>query len=155
MGTVNHEQANLILKLYDLRREPKLREARAWFVPNFWANSYEEVMQKFPAGSAGNTHFRMVIGYWEMAASMVNRGLVEDEFFFENNGEMFWVWDRIRGVVPSARAMQGNPRMFAQLEAAGTRMEKWWNTFAPGYIEAQRKRFAAIRDTTARPAGAS
>ena len=99
MGVVTYDQANLLLRLYELRREPRLREARAWFLPNFDAQSPEEVAQKFPPGSEGNTNMRMVIGYWDMAAGVANRGLIDDDLFFENSGEGFWVWDRIRATL--------------------------------------------------------
>ena len=64
MSQVTYEEVNLMLRLYDLRREPRLREARAWFVENFRAATPEELMQKYPQGSQENTYIRMVISYW-------------------------------------------------------------------------------------------
>jgi hypothetical protein len=87
MGQVTHEQANLLLRLYELRREPRLREARAWFTGNFNAKTPEEMNEKYPPGSEGNVNLRMTVSYWEMAATLVNRGLIDDELFFENSGE--------------------------------------------------------------------
>ena len=71
MGEVTHEQANLLLKLYDLRREPRLREARAWYGQHFDAKNTEEMNKKYPIGSEGNAFFRMVVSYWDMAAGLV------------------------------------------------------------------------------------
>ncbi len=74
MSQISYDEVNLMLRLYDLRREPRLREARAWFVDHFHAGTPEEVMQKYPQGSQENTYIRMVISYWEMVAGIVNRG---------------------------------------------------------------------------------
>jgi hypothetical protein len=153
MGQVTHEQAELVLKLYDLRREEKLRQARAWFVANFDAKTPEEVMQKYPPNSEGNTNMRMTVGYWEMAAGFSNRGLVDDDLFFENAGEGFVVYDRIRELLPAMRAMYKNPLAFAQLEAFGKRMEAWLERRAPGHVAHMRQMMAQMRHGAARSAG--
>ena len=90
MSDVNHEQVNLMLRLYDIRREPRLREARDWFLTHFNPKSVEDVMTQCPPGSQENAFMRMVFSYWEMVASIVNRGLIDEDFFFENTGEQ-WV----------------------------------------------------------------
>src|SRR6266404_4510059 len=87
MAQVSYDEVNLMLRLYDMRREPRLRQARAWFVENFHPTSAEDMMEKYPQGSEENTYIRMVISYWDMVASIVNRGLINDELFFESNGE--------------------------------------------------------------------
>src|SRR5262249_10344940 len=101
MSQITYDEVNLMLRLYDLRRESRLRQARAWFTDNFHPTSPEEMMEKYPQGSEENTYIRMVISYWEMVASIVNRGLINDELFFESNGEIWVVWDRMRGIVPT------------------------------------------------------
>src|ERR1700739_1461730 len=98
MSQISYEEVNLMLRLYDLRREPRLREARAWFVDHFHAGTPEEVMQKYPQGSQENTYIQMVISYWEMVAGIVNRGMINDELFFESNGEIWIGWERVGGV---------------------------------------------------------
>jgi hypothetical protein len=149
MGVVTYEQANLLLRLYDMRREPRLREARAWFATNFNAQSAEEIGQKYPQGSEANASFRMVVSYWEMAAGMVNRGLIDDDLFFENSGEGFMVYDRIRELLPGMRASYHNPHAFGQLEAFGKRMEAWQERRAPGAVAAMRARRQAPAAKTA------
>ncbi len=139
MGQVTHEQANLMLRLYELRREARLREARDWFVANFQVHSAEEMMTKFPLGSRENTHVRMVVSYWDMAAGMVNRGLIDEELFFENDGELWLVWDRVRPVAAAWRARMKNPTIFANLEKAATRLEAWREKVAPGSTAAMRE----------------
>jgi hypothetical protein len=75
MSQVNYDEVNLMLRLYDLRREPRLREARAWFVEHFHAGSPEELMVKYPQGSQENTYIRMVISYWEIVLRKQRRDL--------------------------------------------------------------------------------
>ena len=104
MSQVSYKEVNLLLRLYDMRREPQIRKARAWFTEHFHPESPDEMMQKYPQGSEENTYIRMVISYWEMVGSIVNRGLINDELFFESNGEIWVVWDRMRSVVPTWRA---------------------------------------------------
>jgi hypothetical protein len=152
MGQVDHDQANLLLKLYDLRREPRLREARAWFTSEFHADSVEELMAKYPPGSHANASMRMVTSYWSMACGLLNRGLIDDELFFENNAEFWFVWERMRKVVPALRAASHNPAAYKHLETAAERLEQPWNRVAPGTIEFHRQRIAQTRDTAAKPA---
>ncbi len=104
MSQISYDEVNLMLRLYDMRREPRLRQARSWFVEHFHPQSPEDMMQKYPQSSEENTYIRMVISYWDMVASIVNRGLINDELFFESNGEIWVVWDRMRAVVPAWRA---------------------------------------------------
>jgi len=139
MGTVNHEQANLLLRLYELRREPRLREARSWYFANFHATSIEEVGKKYPPGSEENTSLRMVVSYWEMAVNMANRGLIDEEFFFENTGEQWVVWDRLRPIVDGWRAAFKNPHMFKNLEDHCKRLEEWREKRAPGSTAVMRQ----------------
>jgi hypothetical protein len=152
MGQVSHDQANLLLKLYDLRREAKLREARSWFMAEFHASSAEELLQKYPPNTTMNAQMRMVTGYWEMACGMVNRGLIDDEMFFESGAEFWFIFEKIRPIVPGLRAMFGNPNAFKQMEAAAGRLEQHWSRVAPGMAEFQRKRMAQMREQAAKAA---
>src|ERR1700687_2443508 len=104
MAQIGYEEVNLMLRLYDMRREARLRQARAWFVEHFHPESPEEMMQRYPQGGEENTYIRMVISYWDMVAGIVNRGLINDELFFDSNGEIWVVWDRMRSIVPTWRA---------------------------------------------------
>jgi hypothetical protein len=140
MAQVTHEQANLLLKLYDLRREARLREARAWFTANFDAKTPEELNKKYPMGSDANASFRMVVTYWDMACGLVNRGLIDDDLFFESAGEAWFVWERLRELAPGLRAASKNPHAWGQLEALATRFEAWQERRAPGHIAAMRQR---------------
>jgi len=115
MATVTYDEVNLMLRLYDLRRAQKLRLARSWYLDHFHLDSPDEMMEKYKAGSDEYNYIRMVLSYWEMVASIINRGLINDELFFESNGEMWVVWDRIRGIVPTWRSAYKNPLVFCNL----------------------------------------
>ena len=139
MAQITYDEVNLMLRLYDLRREPRLREARAWFVEHFQAATPEELMKRYPQGSQENTYIRMVISYWDMVASIVNRGMINDELFFESNGEIWVVWDRMRSIVPTWRAAFKNPLLFTAIEEACARLEAWRERRAPGSTSAMRQ----------------
>ena len=150
MGDVSLQQADLLLKLYDLRREPVLREARKWIVaaPNF--QSMQDIQTHCPPGTQQNGYLRQVLTYWEMCANMVNRGLIDEEFFWENTGEQWAVWERVKAVVPEIRQIFKNPMFLANLEKHVVRMEAWREQRAPGSGEAARAYQQAMRDAMAK-----
>lgn len=139
MGQPTSEQVNLMLKFYELRREPRLRQAREWFTRNFNATTIEEAMKNHPFGSEGNTFMRMTLSYWDMAANLVNRGLIDEELFFETTGEQWLVWERIKPLVPAWRAAFKNPHVFSNLEQHCKRLDAWREKRAPGSTEAMRQ----------------
>jgi len=145
MASVSFEEVHLMLRLYELRRDPRLRQARTWFVENFHPGSAEELTQKFPQGSEENTFVRMVVSYWDMVAGIVNRGLINDELFFESNGEIWIVWDRIRNIVPTWRTAFKNPTLFHNLEETCHRLEQWREKRAPGSSAAMRQMMEQLR----------
>ena len=124
MGQVTSEQVNLMLRLYEERREPRLREAREWFSANFHVKNEADVMRVCPPGSKENAYMRMVLSYWEMVASIVNRGLIEEDFFFENSGEQWAVWEQVKPMIGAWRAMFSSPTFLSNLEA-GRRPAAW------------------------------
>ncbi|MGB7173049.1 MAG: hypothetical protein WBD23_05805, partial [Candidatus Acidiferrales bacterium] len=73
-----HEQGKMQLEIFDLRREARLRQARDWFVKNFYAESFEEAMRIAPPMTDGGTNFMMVLTYWDMACSYLNHGLMHE-----------------------------------------------------------------------------
>jgi hypothetical protein len=139
MGQVTHEQVNLLLRLYDMRREPRLREAREWFSANFHVKGQEDVMGLYPPGSRENANMRMVLGYWEMVASIANRGLVDEDLFFENSGEQWGVWEQVKPVIGAWRTMFSSPKFLGNLEEHCTRLEAWREKHNPGSNAAMRK----------------
>jgi hypothetical protein len=126
-----YDDANLILKLYELRREETLRKARAWFGANFNAANAQEVMQKYPPGSPENTNIRMVVSYWDMVASFVTAGVLNQELFFQSGGELLFVWEKLRGIVDTFRQMTKNPHQWANLETVGNAYIKFVESRGP------------------------
>jgi len=151
MGEVTNEQVNLMLRLYEERREPKLREAREWYAANFHVTSAEDLMRVCPPGSQGNAYMRMVLSYWEMVASIVNRGLIDEEFFFENSGEQWVAFEQAKPVLAAWRAMFSSPKFLANLEEQCKRFEAWREKRNPGSNEAIRKMMAQMQQAAQAP----
>jgi hypothetical protein len=140
MGTKpTHEQAQLHLQVYDLRREARLREARDWFQKSYHAETMEEAMKVAPMGTEHGNFLGMVIGYWEQACTLLNYGLLHEDLFFETSGEFFGVWEQLKGVVPQFRQAFKDPNMLGNLEKAAKRYEEWSEQRSPGNIAAMRE----------------
>ena len=108
------ESADLILKLYDLRREEKMRVARDWF-PSFVPNSVQEIMGAM-VNPETSGKLRMVISYWDMAATLVNHGAIDEAMFNESNGEHIMVFSKIEPYLEGVREAFGNPNFLGNLE---------------------------------------
>ncbi|HEY3567805.1 MAG TPA: hypothetical protein VGP73_07710 [Thermoanaerobaculia bacterium] len=126
------EDANLILRLYELRREPRLRQARDWFARSFRVKTMEEFMAFCPPGSEANASYRMFTTYWEMAASFVAHGALDRELFFENNQELLFLWARVEDLLPRLRETYKNPMSLKNVEQVAGWFIEWWEARAPG-----------------------
>jgi hypothetical protein len=96
--------AELLLRLYEIRREPELRRARAWILSEFKPTTWADVKARYLSHVDDDRWFRMATSYWEMVGAMVNRGVLHAELFFDHTGEDIVTWERIKGLVPDARA---------------------------------------------------
>jgi hypothetical protein len=135
-----YDDVNLVIKLYELRRDERLREGRRWFAASFKVKTFDEFNSLCPPGSEQNELYRMVVTYWEMVASFLTSGVVNQELFFQSGGEMVFVWERVRDILPGIRAASGNPQQLKNLEQAAASYIQWWNKQAPGAYEAFSKR---------------
>ena len=149
-----HEQAQLHLQVYDLRREERLRQARDWFQKNYYAETIDEAMRIAPMGTETGNFVGMVIGYWEQACTLLNYDLLHEDLFFETSGEFFGVWELLKPVVPQFRERFKDPNMLANLEKAAQRYEQWSERRAPGHIAAMREMMQQMRPKTASAAKA-
>lgn len=140
-----HEQAQLQLKLYDLRREPRLRQARDWFFKNYFADSLDEAMKVAPMGTEAGTNFMMVVSYWDQACAMLNYGLLHEDLFFETSGEFVSVWERLKAAMPEARQRFMNKDFAAHLQKAAERFESWSERRSPGQMAAMRQMMKQMR----------
>ncbi|HEY0099757.1 MAG TPA: hypothetical protein VGB76_12485 [Pyrinomonadaceae bacterium] len=134
-----HEDAALILKLYDLRREETMRKARTWLA-GFNPESAQEI---FEAGSGeNNAYLRMVMSYWDMAASLVNNGAIDEKMFNDANGEHFFYYAKFEPFIEELRARFG-PQMWQHLEELVMRTPDARERLA--HLREMSKKMAAMR----------
>ena len=134
-----HEQAQLHLQVYDMRREAKLRQARDWFFKNYHVQTLEDAMRIAAPGTESGAFTGMVLSYWEQACALLNYGLLHEDLFFETSGEFFGVWELAKVVVPQAREQFKMQGYLAHLEKAAQRYEAWSEERSPGHIAAMRE----------------
>jgi len=120
-----YDDVNLLLRLYELRREQKMRAARWWFVSKFKCKTMEEFGKLCPPGLEANASFRQFTSYWEMAASFVNSGVLNSELFFANCREMLVCWVRMKPLIAEMRAAFGDSSLMANVEKAGDAYADW------------------------------
>ncbi len=136
----SHDDANLILRLFELRREERMRKARNWFMNAFrGVSTVEQFQQLCPFGSDESASFRMVVTYWDMAASFVTTGVLNRDLFYRSAGELLFVYERIADIMPELRAQRHNPAMWADLETAAKEMIDWGRAKAPDAYEVFKK----------------
>jgi len=117
------EDAKIIMRLYDLRREAEMRKARAWFA-SFVPRSAEDVIQVINgAPPQENAWFRQVSSYWDMAASFVLRGALNEELFVDNSGEMFFVLGKLHPFLKEIREKTNTPYL-QRVEKVATRSKE-------------------------------
>ncbi len=108
-----YKDADLILKLYDLRREPTMRDARNWFF-SFNPQGPKDFLEVLTSDKSG--FYRMVTSYWDMAASLVNNGAIDAQMFNDANGEHLFVYAKMEPFLDALRQESGNPAYLAHLE---------------------------------------
>jgi hypothetical protein len=124
MPKATAQDAELILKLYELRRDPEMRRARSFLLSEFTATDWEEIRPHWMTGSDLDRHIRMATSYWEMVAAFVNRGLLDEDLFFDTHGEALVIWNRVKAIVPAARK-QIRPTWLWNLERLARRQQAW------------------------------
>jgi hypothetical protein len=108
------ESADLIMKLYELRREDTMREARKWFI-SFFPESTQDVM-KTMVDEKTSAYYRMVVTYWDMAAGFVNHGAIDEEMFLDSNGECIVVFSKVEPFIEELRQILGSQKYLKNLE---------------------------------------
>jgi hypothetical protein len=135
-----YDDANLILRLYDMRREERMRVARAWFTANFKPKSWDDLQKIAPGGSDENASYRMVVTYWDMVGSFITSGVLNKELFFESGREMLLVWERMRDILPLVREQYKDPQLWGHLEKVGNEYAAAFRSRSPEVYEAFLKR---------------
>jgi hypothetical protein len=104
-GIASSADAEIILKLYELRTETVMREARSWITGEFWPNSAEDFFAvQNDNGSQKSAWLRQVVTYWEMAASLVLHGALSADLFVDCNAEPFFILAKLTPFLPEIHA---------------------------------------------------
>lgn len=111
----DHHDADLVLKLYDLRREPVMRESRNAINSKFWPRNAEEAVAVTAHDHPLNTAFRQTTAYWEMVYGMARHGIIHPDFLVENNGEGLFLFARVEPYLAAIR-QAASPRAFRNTE---------------------------------------
>lgn len=130
------DDANLILRLFELRREARMREGRRWFVKCFAPTTMAEYHALCPLGSEENEFARMVITFNEMTASFITSGVLNADLYFASGGELGLVYARIEPLLAEMRQAMGNPGIYKNLEQAGKLYAQFVNRNDPGAWDA-------------------
>ena len=150
-----HEQAQLHLQVYDLRREAKLRQARDWYFRNYFVETLEDSNRIAAPGTENGALVMQVLTYWNQACALLNYGLLREDLFFETTGEFFGVWERIKPIIGEGRKRFKNPLFLGNLEKAAERFEAWSESRNPGHIAAMRQMMQQMQNQPQKQATAT
>jgi hypothetical protein len=115
-GGADHGDAQIVLRLFDFRRESQMREARKYIVGEWWPASAEEAVKTATGfGTEENQHFRQVFSYWEMASSLVLRGALNGDIFDDWSGELYFCFAKMKPHLKAIREAVG-PKAFSNME---------------------------------------
>ena len=104
MRKPTHADAELLLHLYEIRRDPELRRARQWFLTEFRPGSWTEIRARYLSHSEEDRWFRMTTSYWEMVGTLIAQGVLHAEMYFDHTGEDIVTWERCKSWIADARA---------------------------------------------------
>ncbi|HZR28702.1 MAG TPA: hypothetical protein VFA71_07965 [Terriglobales bacterium] len=111
------KDAQIVMQLYDLRRETRMREAREYLAVQFFPESAEDFIKIATTfGSKENAYFRQVFSYWNMAASLVVQGVVDKNLFNTWASEMYFLWAKIQPYISEVRAVMGVAEFLQHVE---------------------------------------
>ena len=135
MDKPTHHDVDVILKLYELRREERMRKARGWLF-GYKAGNAAEHQAACPPGSDQDAFYRMVTSYWDMAASFVTSGAVNKELFLQSAGELLFVWEKTKATIADTRKVTSNPNYYSNLETVAQALIDNMNRANPKAYEA-------------------
>lgn len=112
----NKNDVSAILKLYELRRDEQMRLARQWYFSEFSPKTAMDIINLYREGERASANFRMVVSYWDMAASLVLNGGIDEKLFLSANTEHIFVYAKIEPFINEVREIFREPDFFANLE---------------------------------------
>jgi len=130
MAQATYQDADLLLRVFEMRREPKLRESRD-FMGKLSFRDLDDFKRKHMNNRVVQLHWGKVFGYWEMVCTLVDRGLLNEDLFNATNNEHVWLWAKYRDPIRAFRERYGEPEMLASVERVALRhpwyqgMERW------------------------------
>ncbi len=107
---------NAILKLYELRRDEKMRAARAWYFSDFAPKNALDIIKLYREGEQQSAYFRMITSYWDMACSFVLNGALDEKMFFDSGTEYIFVYTKIQPFLAELRELFHEPDYLLNLE---------------------------------------
>jgi hypothetical protein len=125
MVQATYDDANLLLRLYELRREEKMRAARHWFLFEFQPGAWSQIRASYFTGEDHDNYIRMVGTYWDMVCALVKQGVLNKDLFYSTNAEHLVVWNKIKPWVAEARQERKNPLLYRQLEEVAEDTMQW------------------------------
>jgi hypothetical protein len=144
-GCATYDDVSLLLRLYEIRRETRMREARRWFLKECNVKTIAQLDALIPPGSTENESYRIVTSYWDMAASFITGGVLNPEIFFESGREILVVWERILDLVPTLRERYEDPKAFTNMERVAELYIEWLGKRGPNAYSAFSKRIRGPR----------
>ena len=141
------KDAELIMQLYDLRREPEMRKARNWWLTQFWPESADDFLKvAMSMGSQENNWLRQAGSYWSMAASFVQSGALNGDLFLQPScsGEMYFILAKVHPYLGEIRQKLDEPEMFGNIEKVINSTE-----FGRNRLQQTLKRVAMIKERRA------
>ena len=124
MGIPTHEDAHLIVELYQLRLEPFLQEFETWFSMQFQPGTWEELRVRYPIGGREWRMLNTVLGYWEMIGALVDHNLLSEDLVFDAFESIDYTWDKVKEWLPSARLDIGTD-LWENIEILVTKQQRW------------------------------
>ncbi|MGH7362304.1 MAG: DUF4760 domain-containing protein [Candidatus Methylomirabilales bacterium] len=124
MQKPDHQDADLLLRLYELRREERMRQARHWVLHEYQPVPWEQMKATYMTGSPEDASLRMATSYWDMVGTLVNNGILHAGLLFETTGEAIQVWNKVKGWVEGIRK-ETRPTYLRNLELLATRHLEW------------------------------
>jgi hypothetical protein len=104
MRKATASDAEVLLRLYEIRREPELRRARKWFLTEFRPGEWAEIKARYLSHSDEDRWFRMTVSYWEMVGTLIAHGVLHSELYFDHTGEHVVTWEKCKSWIGGARA---------------------------------------------------
>lgn len=142
MRKPSHADAELLLRLYEIRRDPELRQARKWFLSEFKPAGWQEIKSRYLSHNDEDRWFRMTISYWEMVGTLVNRAVMHSDLFFDHTGEDVVTWERCKSWIAEARA-DIRPTYLYQFERMVSDHLAFRKRTSEAYLAAGKRRGAA------------